>query len=154
MTTWIIKKLTRLILNMVLNFMFVCNLEKITVWTFCVIVQNVHLFMLSPDHVFEQLLVVYCFVVCVDWNMLILGVFGWLIMDNGMNVWWLEFPFFIWCLKILLEDAYGDYGLLMMLVFLWWCKMLCMRGSCNILTSFTCIMELGAQEDLNVEIGG
>jgi hypothetical protein len=29
-----------------------------------------------------------------------------------------------------------------------------MQGRCNILASFTCIMELGAQEDLNVKIGG
>jgi hypothetical protein len=29
-----------------------------------------------------------------------------------------------------------------------------MQRRCNILASFTCIMELGAQEDLNVEIGG
>jgi hypothetical protein len=150
MITWIIKKLMRLILNMALNFMFVCNLERFIVWTFHVIVQTVHLFMFSSDHVFEQLLVVYCFVVCVNWNMLILGNFGWLIMDDGMNVWWLEFPFWIWCWKTLLEDVYGDYGFLMVLVFLWWCN----QGRCNILASFTCIMEFGAQRDLNVEIGG
>jgi len=38
-------------------------------------------------------------------------------MDNGMNVWWLEFPFWTSCWKTLLEDAYGDYGCLMTLVF-------------------------------------
>jgi hypothetical protein len=38
-------------------------------------------------------------------------------MDNGMNVWWLEFPFWTSCWKALLEDAYGDYGCLMTLVF-------------------------------------
>jgi len=32
MTTWIIKKLTMLVLNMALNFTFVCNLEKLQVW--------------------------------------------------------------------------------------------------------------------------
>jgi hypothetical protein len=44
MTIWIIKKLTMLILNMALNFMFVCNLEKIA----SVIIQIGHLFLLSP----------------------------------------------------------------------------------------------------------
>jgi hypothetical protein len=38
-------------------------------------------------------------------------------MDNGVNVWWLEFPFWTSCWKTLLEDAYGDYGCLMTLVF-------------------------------------
>ncbi len=32
MTTWIIKKLIMLILNMALSFTFVCNLEKLQVW--------------------------------------------------------------------------------------------------------------------------
>jgi len=38
-------------------------------------------------------------------------------MDNGVNVWWSEFPFWTSCWKTLLEDAYGDYGCLMKLVF-------------------------------------
>jgi hypothetical protein len=32
MTIWIIKKLTMLILNMALNFMFVCNPKKLQLW--------------------------------------------------------------------------------------------------------------------------
>jgi hypothetical protein len=32
MTTWIIRKKKNLILNMALNFMFVCNLKKLQMW--------------------------------------------------------------------------------------------------------------------------
>jgi hypothetical protein len=51
--------MTRLILNMALNFT-ICNLEK--KYSLNILVQTIHLFMLSLDHVFEQLSVVYWFV--------------------------------------------------------------------------------------------
>jgi hypothetical protein len=50
-------------------------------------------------------------------------------MDSGMNVWLLEFLFWTWCLKTLLEDGCGEYRCLMTFIFLVFGKLLlCMQG--------------------------